>query len=564
MMYSELPLRPRPEADEALLGYLIRVAHANGYHSVQTLRILFGLKSTLLYSISNNCRIAEELFSTLAERVRIAPEVLKANFENERDGVFDGGRAVQDISLSEPHVCLACLRENRPILADWRLAHVTHCVLHKAVLIRRCPACDAELSWKPTLYSHCEKCKTVWEDVEVLDIGVPHYQSMEQSLTTPQKQVYRHHLYKVARMSIRFYDIQLTECRTFPTDVENRQMLFEFSYRFLFDIAFREIHLQSRIDFWVREGRLNHLPRVFFETLHHDYQESVPLLLGLKPDMPSTMQVSQFQTQRIIHPRQALVLDKTSAHFQLDMTTLAKCMQLNVADITQLAKNDILSNRNNPKLVRDNWFDIRDVDELFATLYKLIKPQKEVTCSHNLITLSQAVQIVRRFKWTLGDILKLVVERRCDAFLCNQLTLLNLQELYIDREQLFAELDFYFCAQQTRRNAVYLQQYFFVSGIATERFIAFIHEQSSIEQSGNRVIMDQLKNFMANFLVLNRWCRLRKMAIPKVLNLLMDANIQPVFNYGATKGFYVFKKTAVLDNALSQAIISGNCITLNS
>ena len=100
MMYSELPLRPRPEADEALLGYLIRVAHANGYHSVQTLRILFGLKSTLLYSISNNCRIAEELFSTLAERVRIAPEVLKANFENERDGVFDGGRAVQDISLN--------------------------------------------------------------------------------------------------------------------------------------------------------------------------------------------------------------------------------------------------------------------------------------------------------------------------------------------------------------------------------------------------------------------------------------------------------------------------------
>ena len=564
MMHSELPLRPRPEPGEALLGYLLRVAHTNGYQAVQTLRLLFGLKSTLLYSISNDYQTADALFIVIAQRVRIAPEVLTANFENERNGVFDSTRAVQDISLSEPHVCIACLREGRAILADWRLAHVTHCERHKAALVGRCPACGEELNWKPTLYSHCSNCKTEWQDVTVTDIDVPHYQSVEQSLKTLEKQVYRYRLYKVARMAMRFYDMQLTECRTFPTDVENREMLFEFSYRFLVDIAFRETQLQNRISFWVRQGQLSHLPGEFFEALHQDYQESMPLVLGLKPVEPRPFHVSQFQTQRIIHPRQALVLDKTTAHFQLDMTTLAKCLQLNLVDITPLAKNDVLPSRNNPKLVRDNWFDARDANELFATLYKQAKPKIEATYPHNLITLRQAVQIVRRFKWTIGDILKLVVELRCEVFLENKPALFNLQELYIDREQLFAELDFSFCEQPTRQNAINLQQYFFANGIAIGRFITFIHEQSSTEQGGNKVTMDQLKSFMTNFLVLNRWCRLRKMAIPKVLNLLREENLQPVFNYGAAKGFYVFKKTAGLDHALSQSITSGNCVTLNS
>jgi hypothetical protein len=563
VMHSELPLRPRPEINEALLGYLLRLAFCNGYQAVQTLRQLFSLKSTLLHSISNEYRTAEELLGTVAERVRIAPEVLKAHFENERNGVFSSVRAVQDISVSSPHVCLACLREVRHIVADWRLAHITHCEYHKTALVKCCPACGEELKWKPTLYSHCGKCKTVWQDVEVPVTDIPHYQSAEKSLTTLQKQPYRHHLYKVARMAMRFYDMQLTECRTFPTDIENRQMLFEFSYRFLVDIAFRETQLQSRIAFWLRQGPLNHLRSGFFDALHHDFQKSEPLLFGLKPDIPRPMHVSQFQTQRIIHPRQALVRDKTSAHFQLDMTTLAKCMQLNIADITPLAKNDVLPSHNAPKLVRDNWFDARDADELFATLNKRAKPKQEATCSYNLITLRQAVQIVRRLKWTLGDILKLVVEERCEVFLNNKQSLLNLQELYIDREQLFVELDFSFCAQQNRVKTGYLQQYFFVSGIVTERFITFIHEKSSTEQGGNRVTMDQLKSFMTNFLALNRWCRLRKMAIPKVLNLLTEANIQPVFKYGATKGFYIFKKTAELEHALSHAITSGKCITTN-
>ena len=48
---SELPLRPRPQAGEALLGYLLRIVNTNGYDSIQTFRKLFGLKSTLLNTV---------------------------------------------------------------------------------------------------------------------------------------------------------------------------------------------------------------------------------------------------------------------------------------------------------------------------------------------------------------------------------------------------------------------------------------------------------------------------------------------------------------------------------
>lgn len=82
---SELPLRPRPQAGEALLGYLLRIVNTNGYDSIQTFRKLFGLKSTLLHNLSIVSPNIDEVLRHLSGRVNIKVDVLKAHFDKEYD-----------------------------------------------------------------------------------------------------------------------------------------------------------------------------------------------------------------------------------------------------------------------------------------------------------------------------------------------------------------------------------------------------------------------------------------------------------------------------------------------
>ena len=559
MLHSELPLRPRPVEGEALLGYLLRVGSVNGYQSVQAIRQLFGLKSTLLHSINCHYRDVDALYDKLAGWVRISPVALKAHFAQERSGCFDSNRAIQNIALTEPNLCLACLREGNAMLADWRLAHVTHCAHHKTKLVNSCPQCEAPLKWKPTLYSHCEACGTHWDDADVPDSPVPTYQKVEETLSEAQIRTYRYHLYNVARMAMRFYDMQLADSQTFPTDIAERPMLFAYSYHCLVEPGFLQAQLDKRKAYWIKQGELQHLPEHFFAPLFQVVNEAVPLLPEHNDDLLTGFHISHFQTHRIIHPRKNLLEDNTSSHFQLDIGTLANCLQRQISDITPLAKSGVLVSRNAPKMARDYWFDVRDVEAMFVRLHRLAKPIKKVEAT--LISLNDAEQIIRRFKYTLADILKLVLAQRCNLYLRTGATPFTLQDPLVDREMLFAELDVMFKGHPSQINVHTLQQYLYANIETVEQFMAFVQANSPVGEGRKSLYVEQMMQFVAQYLPLNRWCRMRKLALTKVLNQLQKANLEPVFELGESRGFYIFEKTETLNTVLSQIIHSGDFTT---
>ena len=80
--------------------------------------------------------------------------------------------------------------------------------------------------------------------------GEVFHQRVEAGLTVKQRIQYYAYLYRVVRLATRFYDMQTNECRTFPTDIENRAMLFSYSYRFLTEPKFRESQLAARVAHW--------------------------------------------------------------------------------------------------------------------------------------------------------------------------------------------------------------------------------------------------------------------------------------------------------------------------
>jgi hypothetical protein len=559
---SELPLRPRPQAGEALLGYLLRIVNTNGYDSIQTFRKLFGLKSTLLHNLSIVSPNIDEVLRHLSGRVNIKVDVLKAHFDKEYDFFYDPDRAMQNIKLHEPNVCLACLKENRPIMASWRLAHATHCVHHESPLVTHCPECDAKLAWKPSLYSRCQTCNTPWCSLEITREAVPEYQRVEAGLTVKQRIQYYAYLYRVVRLATRFYDMQTNECRTFPTDIENRAMLFSYSYRFLTEPKFRESQLAARVAHWQKNLELQLLPNDFFAALHKDVRQTLPFLSNA--DEVNGFHICQFQTHQVLIPRVTIAkaqsangVDHSSLHqksaehleSQLRIDELSRALGVKLSDMTQLARASILPAVNNPKIARDYWFDVAEVSALFAKLRKFSQPLTEATFPRQVINLDEAKRLVQQCKWTVANILSFVLSGKCPVFINGDLGV-NFNTILLCRESLILQMDAYIRHNKTQPNASFLHQYFSTKGIVVEHFIEFIHETLKTQRNG-RISHEEFTAFNDRFWCLNRWCRLRKISISALRKTLESSNFVPVYDEGAKKGFYLYTRSKMLDTFLT-------------
>ncbi|WP_084681894.1 TniQ family protein [Agarivorans albus] len=546
-MPSELPLRPRPMANETLLGYLLRVSHTNGYRQVQTMRDLFGLEGMPLPSITCDNRHLDRVASSMSRRLRLSPETLVVHFENELDGAFDDGRVIKSIVVKSPKVCIACIAEIKPIQAKWRLTHVTHCEEHCQPLVSCCPECQTPLKWTPQIYSKCENCQVEWRENESKVDSLPLYQVAEQGLSLVQQQHYRRHLYRMAGMAMRFYDFQAAAYAVFPDDVQNVSSLFEFSYRCLVDEKFRLRQFQSRVDYWKKKGLLEHIPHSFFIHLHANYIEELgflprPLIWPVKP-----FHVMSFQSKRVSNPHAHLNFRDVGTHFLVDRRTLADCLSVATSDVTSMVKAGLLSPSYDSTSLRYSWYDVRDIDQLLARLMACTKPMSACYTSGELITVFEAQIVLRRFNWSVADILVLLISKQCDSFL--KASELNFSNLAVNREQLFDALNKRL-GKQNDYNEHTLARDFYVPPEVRERFYDFVRSEKA-KLPGE---LNSLLFFTDHYVVLNQWCRLRKLSIPSIFRYLMKQGIVTEFSEMAGRGFYVFRKSDLLERSLSEVV----------
>lgn len=557
LMHSEMPVRPRPQSDEMLLGYILRVAHHNGYQSIQTIRQLFSLKSTVLHSINSNFLRFEELMRELSALVRVDYELLKLNFENEMSGIYHSDRAVQDISTFEVKVCLMCMREQKKMHKNWRLAHITHCHIHQCELTSRCLACEAPLGWKPTLYSHCESCKISWGDIDIETEEIPHYQLIDMQLTTPQRSVYWHHLYKMAALAMRLYDAQLTHFRTFPRDIECPYTLFSFCLRMLGDEVFRQEQLANRVQHWKESGKLKYLSGHFFAPLNAQYQQCSSFI-STQSVLPNRyIDIRLFQTKHIRNPRHILAGDKASISYQVDVRTLAKCLHFSITDVTSMVRNGALKTLNQSDMSRDYWFDLMDVDAMIEKLASKSQQGELREKPFNIVTLEEAIKLVRRSKWGVAEILSLIIEGQCQAFIENKEEQLYLSNIRINREQLILAMDDFFQKDKDCVKPSKIETFFYANDIHRVHLIKLINEQSTEPEENGVLSPKKIGRFLERYIVLNRWCKLRKLPIPKAIATLAQQRIFPVIHSNSGKGFYIFERNNDVESLLFGCLTDG-------
>jgi TniQ protein len=158
--YRNFPCRP----GEALPGFLLRLAEANGYAGIPALLRTTGIadrKLTQAYTYA--LRDIPEMLTALGRMAIGDPDHLNGHAARVllRSSAYliHGIDIDRDAILHErAQVCPRCLADDSLIKEEHELAPVTVCTSHEALLIDECPACHHPLDWKRPRLMQCGRC----------------------------------------------------------------------------------------------------------------------------------------------------------------------------------------------------------------------------------------------------------------------------------------------------------------------------------------------------------------------------------------------------------------------
>lgn len=156
---------PKPQSDESLMGYVLRLAEANGYKSASWIFDLARLKinvasggSDALYRIDWDSTVLEHVTGlTRTEINDLNCRQIESLFPTLRVSSFNAFR------YSSPKVCPACLAQENYCRSVWDLLPFTACPAHESVMMSLCPKCGSRISWARKRVSVC-RCGFDWRE----------------------------------------------------------------------------------------------------------------------------------------------------------------------------------------------------------------------------------------------------------------------------------------------------------------------------------------------------------------------------------------------------------------
>lgn len=188
--FEVLPYRPPAHTGECLSGYLMRLAHVNGFIRFWDLAAdLFPMwgkerQVSLLrweYPVDGWGRIPLRTQLSLGElrRLTVAPwlEKFRAPLVVTRPGHLSPGHFLRGVVTPDLQVCPLCLQAQPYCLRlIWRLASVDVCIHHGCLLQAHCHRCGASLPGVgPSVrHLHCAGCDTDWRTLPVVMASADH------------------------------------------------------------------------------------------------------------------------------------------------------------------------------------------------------------------------------------------------------------------------------------------------------------------------------------------------------------------------------------------------------
>jgi TniQ protein len=166
---KQLLRTPRPQPDESLMGYILRLSATNYCETPKWILDLAGLE---IYSLKKGWRklCDDSVDFTLFEQIAklSEEEVNEMKHEFIRNSDYERCHAQWHVPISSlrfdwPMICPYCLRENPYCRKFWDLRVITVCPQHRLLLLDICPSCQEPITWNRKSVSRCS-CGCDWRE----------------------------------------------------------------------------------------------------------------------------------------------------------------------------------------------------------------------------------------------------------------------------------------------------------------------------------------------------------------------------------------------------------------
>ena len=160
--------RPRPETNEILSSYLLRLTQANGYSNYQAILDYVSIQSDL-HKLNYLPKDTTNLIS-LSQMTEVEEGHLwKMVFSEIGDRKVRAYESILDYEWLEREklkICPACFATDGYYQKHWSLWCYTSCYFHQCLLVDTCPQCQSVWNWDDL--KNDWKCKCGWQFGETL------------------------------------------------------------------------------------------------------------------------------------------------------------------------------------------------------------------------------------------------------------------------------------------------------------------------------------------------------------------------------------------------------------
>lgn len=529
----QFAIRPRPLSGELFKGYLLRLAWEHGYESLYSFHKAIGVPFTSHYDSEPAYKRLTDL---LAPMLRLEPDELCRYFMMSRDSAVNQHRAIEDIRLTHPCICIECIKELPFIDERWQLAHHTHCTKHHLPLTEQCPQCGHRLLWRTELFDGCTNpdCSLRWQAYSLLPSKLPGYLTADDGLSGSAHEDYRCKLYQALVCVIRPLDAMFDSFQTFPDSIEGISLCFEQAYALLTDDVFRRQWVAMRETHFNEHSMAKKLGLSRMKTLNSAIENLekppgvsvVNSTLRLKPTE---------QLGGISAVRKKLLTNVEDARFQLSLVGASSLLDVSPLTITALVDNGNLVPICPQKMARALVFDLRVIADFVAQLTTHVKPLPAMSNHMHLIQVSKLALSMPMFDIENNHGLAYVLDELIEGFQGGYSGEFNsevaISELWLEQEQILKALEERFISSLHRSYPK--TKIRTVCGFSEKQYIAFrevFHEKLVLAKNQHRYISPEtLQDFFSSYVLLNRWCKVRGIELSKAVVFLKESGANFIF-----------------------------------
>ncbi len=540
MLNLYFPVRTVPIAEESLKGYSMRLLKRNGRKRLSELFSILNLK----YSISCftwDTPEFNQFIKKLAPFVWYKPNALKCCFNSKLNKLyFDECRFIRSFKLQSVKLCPCCFQDDSGYLkASWELANVTHCEIHQCLLIDSCPNCHRPIEWQTDLFRGCTNCEHKWSSKDANKSLVPVYQKEFVQRTIKQGPILDC-IAKTLVIVMRPHDYMYESIKMLKQSNEQMHYYMGQAHELLASKAYRTRWLLRFTD-------TNIFPIIESKFL----PIALDALAGEYPIKKSDTEVSlhPVSASDIVRKNRLEIQHNCPVHFQISLNEAALILNLKSIDTSTLRDINVINSINSPLKNKDLLFDLRSITDISKTIINRGSLIDNAN-TPKLIKVSDLFRLLDLYLLSKPKIIQLLIN--IHEFNLYKTKHTNIwHEVLINKSHFLKVLDSIYTQYLPHeippaKSGKLLGLSHMLTGILLSRFPHLPPNENEEENTDSSIFY----NFMNDYLVLNRWCKLNDFQPIKVTNLLQAKGIEPFFSNAGLRKVYIYEQCPKLDSEL--------------